>query len=166
VGVFCGVITDEDAGEIVCILDALDECQNSDISLLLKAITNLYSNGPKCCNVKFLLTSRAYGHIKREFRKLEKNFPTIHLCGENEEETKTISVEVDLVIGQRVDDIGKSFLLDEGEIQDLKHHLTLSPNRTSLWVALILEIIENLRDFELESVSKIISELPRDTNAA
>ncbi|OQV03529.1 NACHT domain-containing protein [Cladophialophora immunda] len=51
------VATDQKAGEIVCILDALDECQDSDRSQLIHALKHLSAADPKRLRLKMLLTS-------------------------------------------------------------------------------------------------------------
>ncbi|OAL17683.1 hypothetical protein AYO22_11398 [Fonsecaea multimorphosa] len=108
------VAADPNAGEIVCILDALDECQDRDRSRLIQALTELYSTN-YLSNLKFLLTSRPYGHIGREFRELENLLPSIHLRGENDDEIQKISLEIDLVIRSRVEDIGNKWSLKQYE---------------------------------------------------
>jgi hypothetical protein len=47
--------------ETVCILDALDECQDNDREQLLDNII-----GTQVSGLRFLLTSRPYDHIRRE----------------------------------------------------------------------------------------------------
>jgi hypothetical protein len=62
----------------VCVLDVLDECQSSNRSQLIDAITVTQIPG-----LKFLLTSRPYEHIRREFsRKLKAYIALIHLQGD------------------------------------------------------------------------------------
>jgi hypothetical protein len=92
------VAADQHAGEIVCILDALDECQDRDRSQLIQAVRKPDFTESNKSSLKFLLTSRPYDHIRREFREGEDRLPTIHLSGEGEDEVKQISQEIGLVI--------------------------------------------------------------------
>ena len=85
------VAADQNAGELVCILDALDECQDSDRSQLIQAVRSLYVADSNKFNLKILLTSRPYDHVRREFRELESRLPTIHLSGKDEVEVEKIS---------------------------------------------------------------------------
>ncbi|KAK6513280.1 hypothetical protein TWF506_009439 [Arthrobotrys conoides] len=97
---------DRKAGEIVCLLDAIDECEDSGRSQLAKALCKLYSTRSDF-NSKFLLTSRPYGEIRRGFHTLKiPGLPIIHLSGENKVEMKKISREIDVFIEARVESIG------------------------------------------------------------
>jgi hypothetical protein len=160
------VAVDHNAGEIVCILDALDECQDSDRSKLIRAVRNLYVADSNKFSLKFLLTSRPYGHIRREFRELENSLPTIHLSGEGEIEVEKISREIDLVIQNRVEDIGRKRSLEPDERTFLQEQLTLVPNRTYLWVSLTLDVINNISGFTKGNVRKAIGQIPQTVDDA
>lgn len=82
---------DQHAGEIICILDAIDECGDLGRSQLAHELCKVYG-GSNDFQLKFLLTSRPYGKIRRHFRPLEiPELPVIHLSGENEQEVGKIS---------------------------------------------------------------------------
>ena len=158
------VAADHNAGDIVCILDALDECQDSERSKLIRAVTNLYDS--EKLSLKFLLTSRPYDHIRREFRDLENRLPTIHLSGEDETEVKKISGEIDLVIQNRVEVICRRRSLEPDECEFLQSQLTLVPQRTYLWVSLTLDVIENIPGFTKGNVRRVISKIPQTVDDA
>src|SRR6266536_326180 len=122
------IAADQNTGEIVCILDALDECQDGDRSKLIQALRNLYVAYSSKFRLKFLLTSRGYDHIRREFWELENLLPTIHLNGEDEVEVEKISGEIALVIKKRVEDVGRKRSLEPDECTFLQKQLTLVPN--------------------------------------
>ena len=155
------VATDQEAGEIVCILDALDECQHKDQSQLIQAMKSLYMADSNKFNLKFLLTSRPYGNIRHGFWELENYLPTIHLSGEDEVEVEKISREIDLVIKKEVEDIGRKRLLNPDECTFLQEQLTLVPNRTYLWVSLTLDIIKKTPCFTKGKVRRTIREIPQ-----
>jgi len=78
---------DPRAGEVVVVLDALDECAEDERIKLIGILCYFYDNAPKDDGhqrLKFLVTSRPYWNIKREFAKLTANIPTIRLAGEEE----------------------------------------------------------------------------------
>ena len=128
--------------EIICILDALNECEDSGRHQLIDSISKVYSGTTAPSPVlKFLLTSRLYLDVKRGFQHLEHKLPTIHLSRENEEVSK-ISREIDLVIRRRVADIGTRLQLHQEE-QKVFEEVTWVPNRTYLWVHLIFDVIQN-----------------------
>lgn len=85
------VAEDENAGEIICLLDAIDECENQGRSQLTQKLCQLYA-AKRNFNLKFLLTSRPYSGIRRGFQPLKiQGLPMIHLSGESDVEMEKIS---------------------------------------------------------------------------
>ncbi|KAE8333333.1 hypothetical protein BDV39DRAFT_188408 [Aspergillus sergii] len=154
------------AGEIICILDALDECQDSDRNPLISHVKDLYLGHHKSSNLKFLITSRPYEHIGRGFRELERNSSIIHLSGESDKEAKDISHEIDLVIEKRVDDISYQRSLEKDERDMLAQQLKAVDNRTYLWVSLTLDVLENIPSFTPGNVRGVMQVLPTDVDSA
>ena len=135
---------DPDAGEIICTLDALDECTSSDRKVLLQKLCDFYrefseSEGKNTSNLKFLVTSRAYQDIEMEFNDLKYYIPMIHLSGE--EETATITIEIDLVIKAEIEKIRKKMRLDNSTIASLAAEFSKVKHRTYLWLKLVLDLI-------------------------
>ncbi|RYP53766.1 hypothetical protein DL768_001366 [Monosporascus sp. mg162] len=153
--------------EVVCILDALDECETLGRNQLIDTLSKFSSRTTTYAPaLKFLLTSRPYVDIKRRFRHLECHLPTIHLKGENEEEITKISHEIDMVIRSRVMDISRMLELGLEEQNVLVEELTLVQNRTYLWVHLVFDEIQ---DGILLTPGKIRSEvrnIPRTVSEA
>ena len=162
---FLDAVGDSDV-EIVCIIDALDECQETDRCQLIGEIRELYSTGSNTSQLKFLLTSRPYGSIRREFRELERRLPSIHLSGEDEVEVEKISHEIDLVIESRVQKIGDELDLEPAEILFLQEQLTMTPNRTYLWIHLTLDVIRNIPGFTKGNVRRTIRQIPQSVDEA
>ncbi|KAF3179225.1 hypothetical protein TWF788_007036 [Orbilia oligospora] len=160
--------TDENAGEIVCVLDAIDECEDDGRARLSQALRELYSTSTKrCSNLKFLLTSRPYGKIRQGFRPSElPESPIIHLSGESEDEMKKISLEIDIFIKAKVQDIGRQLRLRDDEEDLLLHELMRVPNRTYLWVRLTLDLIESDVNIDKSKIVKITSNLPATVDEA
>ncbi|KAM7184801.1 hypothetical protein V8F33_012800, partial [Rhypophila sp. PSN 637] len=155
-------------GEIVCIIDALDECEESGRNQLIDAISNFHSHAtPRTSILKFLLTSRRYQSITREFsRHLERKLPTIHLSGESPEERRDISREIDLVVRNRVADDGGRLGLTQEEQNVLREELTRVPNHTYLWVYLIFDIINKSTIDRAEDIRSLASTIPKTVDAA
>ncbi|KAL4939041.1 hypothetical protein BDV06DRAFT_225432 [Aspergillus oleicola] len=164
--ILLSVGSDKDAGEITCVLDALDECQENDRKQLTRALQILYSERPEKHNLKFLVTSRPYEHIRRGFQILEKRSPTIHLSGEDEDEVRKISHEIDLVIKKRVEEISNLNNLQQDECFYLQKELTSVENRTYLWVSLTLDVIENMSGFTKGNIRRAIRNLPQNVDEA
>ncbi|KAF2968399.1 hypothetical protein GQX73_g5137 [Xylaria multiplex] len=153
-------------GEIVCILDALDECEEKEQSQIAKAVCRLCEAKKNISNLKFLLTSRPYIHIQREFRILENRLPTIHLSGENEVETEKISKEIDIVIRKNVEDLGTRLQLQPKERDLLQHELTRNPNRTYLWVYLMFDVINGSIGLTKGSLRTVVHSIPETVDVA
>lgn len=103
--ILMSITASSNSGEIICVMDALDECQEDDRNQLIGAVRDLYLRSNNNSKLRFFLTSRPYGYIRREFRELENQMPTIHLSGEGQAEVEKISHEINLVIMKRVQDI-------------------------------------------------------------
>ncbi|KAL6814484.1 hypothetical protein J3E69DRAFT_375895 [Trichoderma sp. SZMC 28015] len=159
---------DERAGEILCILDAIDECEDHGRSRLAKELCKLY--GPENrwnLNLKFLVTSRPFGNIRQGFQALQiPGMPTIHLSGESDEEMKKISAEIDIYIRARVEDIGERLELNRNERHTLLEQLIRVPNRSYLWVYLILDLIENEINIDRDKILQITANTPKTVDEA
>jgi len=154
------VAKEPDAGEIVCLLDAIDECEDDGRAQLAKLLYNPHGSMDNS-NLKFLLTSRPYSGIRQDFQPLLQNTacPMIHLSGESPEETVKISREIDIFIVARVEAISARLVLAQDERDLLLQRLMRVHNRTYLWVYLTLDLIES----DYTDKSKIIeatSQLP------
>ncbi|KAI0137495.1 hypothetical protein BJ170DRAFT_648495, partial [Xylariales sp. AK1849] len=164
--ILTSIASSQDSGEIICILDALDECQESGRSRLAKALNKFYENEQSKSTLKFLLTSRPYSYIQRDFQVLKDRRPTIHLSGENPAEVKKISREIDVFIRAKVKEVGIVLQLQDEEEHVLRDELTCIPNRTYLWVYLIFDAIRNTIDTSKAGLLASIHELPRTVEAA
>lgn len=135
---------DRNAGEIVCILDAFDECGEGERVKLAQTLRRFYGieNDMKDnANLKFLVTSRSYDIIRRGFEPLNiPGLPVIHLDGESDAEVSKIAREIDVYIEDRVSRIRENLSLEPAEEQLLLEELRRVPNQTYLWVYLTLEL--------------------------
>lgn len=154
---------DKNAGEIVCLLDAIDECEDRGRSQLTQALCKLYGTR-RNFNLKFLLTSRPYGGIRRGFQSLE--LPVIHLSGESDVEMEKISREIDVFIKARAQNIGAQLKLRHDEQELLLRELLRIPNRTYLWVYLTLDLIESDIDIDKTGIVEATSHLPKTVDEA
>ncbi|KAH6867704.1 hypothetical protein B0T10DRAFT_596960 [Thelonectria olida] len=161
------VATGHKGCEIVCIFDALDECEVSGRHQFLEAVSKFYSGSATTRPaLKFLLTSRPYLDINRRFYLLERELPMIHLSGENEEEVDKISREIDFVVGRRVAEVGGMLGLHQAERDVLQEELTLAPNRTYLWVHLIFDIIIGSIIDRAQDIRAIVKTIPKTVDEA
>ena len=160
------VAKDENAGEIICLLDALDECEDQERSLLAQKLCQLYGTERKF-NLKFLITSRPYGGIRYGFQPLDiPELPMVHLSGESEVEIEKISQEINVLIEAKVQDIGARLRLTDDEQVLLLRQLMRVPHRTYLWVHLTLDLIENDIYIDKSGIVKATSQLPQSVHEA
>ncbi|KAF3179855.1 hypothetical protein TWF788_006859 [Orbilia oligospora] len=151
--------------EIVCLLDAIDECESSGRIQLVKELRKL--DGPRgpAPNLKFLLISRPYSEIRHGL--IGPRQPrVIHLSGESEEESEKISREIDIYIKARVEDIGTQHQLESEDEEILLKTLMSIPNRTYLWVYLTLDLIETDIYTDNIGISEAITRVSRTVNEA
>ncbi|KAF2790688.1 hypothetical protein K505DRAFT_351801 [Melanomma pulvis-pyrius CBS 109.77] len=168
-GVLIKAASDPKAGEVVCILDALDECEGSGQKEIITALNNYYTNDFKQTpsKLKFLVTSRPYLDIERQFNQLTGNIPTVRLRGE--EESEEISNEINHVIKWSVQKLGSELSLTKEEQSTLQEELLRMTHRTYLWLKLILDVIRNeigptkkrLREIAYEAILSKVSDKKR-----
>jgi ankyrin repeat protein len=150
--------------ETVCILDALDECQDEDRTQLLDGII-----GTRVSSLRFLLTSRPYDHIRREVSyRLENEISEIHLRGDSEETGNAIQTEIQHVVNSRTAAIAKAFRLKPDEHELMREQLNSVPNRTYLWITLVFDgLMKTKKSFiTRKDIMDLTKSLPQDINDA
>ena len=162
--IFIKAVEDSSQAETVCVLDALDECQERSRKALIDKLVQLYRRENVIDDrrplVKFLVTSRPEFSIIREFGDLTE----VRLRGE--EESELISQEIDLVIQKRIQDIGKSINLSPSQQSSLQNNLTSIPQRTYLWLHLTFDAIEKKLLLTGKDIAAIVSVIPKDVDQA
>ncbi|KAJ5675598.1 hypothetical protein N7462_008495 [Penicillium macrosclerotiorum] len=129
-----------DANEIICVLDALDECNERSRLEIIKTIKEFYcgSQASSKAKLKFLITSRPYDDIEYSFKGFRKFVAYLRLDGD--EKSKEIGREIDLVIDARVNSVTDGF--SDKDRQRITDRLKSMENRTYLWLYLIFDVIE------------------------
>lgn len=151
-------------GQIICVLDALDECTSQ--SRLATTLAQFYKRDRVASTLKFLVTSRPYLRIKREFQDLKESQPTIHLSGESQEEVDKIEQEISIVISQRTETLCKMLQLGMEEKQILQTELAAIHHRTYLWVHLVFAALEDAILLNREDLRASIRNLPQTVEDA
>ncbi|KAM0813708.1 hypothetical protein AB5N19_13707 [Seiridium cardinale] len=162
--ILIGATKNHNHGDIICILDALDECV--DQTRLAKALTQHYSKGKGISTLKFLVTSRPYLRIHQDFSIIERDHPTIHLRGEGPEEINKIADEISITINQRIEELCERLQLSIHEKQILQEELATVENRTYLWVHLVFPVIETAVFLSKSDLLASIRNLPRTVEEA
>ncbi|KAI4149545.1 MAG: hypothetical protein LQ340_004584, partial [Diploschistes diacapsis] len=164
--ILANVAHDVEVGQIIFVLDALDECTRSDLQQLLRMIEHQFSTGSSGIGkVKYLLTSRPYEQIMSGFTRLMDSFPSIRIPGE--EASSRIGEEVNRVIVFRLKRLAKEKNLDVSIKHHLQQCLTRVPNRTYLWVHLVFDYLESrVLKKTPKGIEDSIAKLPETVNQA
>ena len=155
---------------VVCVLDALDECEEHGRRQLINSLKSFYSTAQRLSgqvatithgnvagasrvpeyqdqatsdrfpNLKILVTSRPYGDIERAFY-IKKQSPVLRLNGEDESET--IQREINIFIQSQILDLREEIELTDIVATALQKKLTKTGGTTYLWVYVILNIFRN-----------------------
>jgi ankyrin repeat protein/Cdc6-like AAA superfamily ATPase len=157
---------DSQAGSVIVVLDALDECAESEFEDLMRNIENQSRNSYLShSKLRYLLTSRPYEQIVERFQRLLKSFPRIHIPGE--EESGTISQEVNRVINYRVEQLAEEKGLANNIKADLADALLRIEHRTYLWVHLVFNYLKSEGFKETKKgIQSAMKSLPTSVNEA
>ena len=153
---------DPEAGEIVCILDALDECEHNEREELIRELVSFFSRTEARRNfsfpLKFLVTSRHYGDIEGNFEPLFEVSTFVRFDGNDK--SHVIAEEINLVIDAKIPEIAKHFTAEQRE--SIRKRLKEMDNRTYLWLFLTIDIIKGSRSqySKKSSIDKLLLNLP------
>ncbi|KAL7815157.1 hypothetical protein V8C26DRAFT_402587 [Trichoderma gracile] len=161
------VVSKETFTSTVCILDALDECQEKDQSKLIDILTSFYNRSHSVTRrnpLKFMVTSRHYIEVQVRFRPATRTFPQIHIRGE--EENEKIHEEINLIVKIRVEELGQDIGLSIETRKRLEQQLLQMEHRTYLWLHLAMEDIRTMFHYSLQPEQEIIQLIPVSVDAA
>ena len=155
---------DSKAGEIICILDALDECEENARNQLVEKLVRFFSSsqGGTCQNpslkLKFLVTSRPYDDLEQKFQRLSDVSTYMRLDGD--EKSWEIGQEINLVIDAKVPHITGGF--NDEDRARISNRLKKMDNRTYLWLFLTIDVIEKSpsRFRRKSDLDSLLSNLP------
>ncbi|CAI7665531.1 unnamed protein product [Penicillium glandicola] len=159
--------SDPKAGEIVCILDGLDECAEKGRYQIIDVLSVFYKQSipdDGSSRLKFLITSRPYYDIQRRFAELTHNFPTIRLAGE--EESEAIGREIDKVIKWKLSKLALELRLNATEQATLETELLSMTHRTYLWATLVFDIFYRTIRPTSRKLKDIVRSLPPTVDKA
>ncbi|KAF8532865.1 hypothetical protein BDD12DRAFT_901378 [Trichophaea hybrida] len=160
--IFTAATTDPECGNVICIIDGLDECEKSTRDKLIHYLFQVFTPpGPIGCNsnevfLKVIITSRPYVLIERRFRSL----PEIRLKAEDE--TVAISSDIERVVDANIKELGIMLDLPEDVHLNLRHNLIQGADRTFLRVSLILNIPKDTAEALQNEFHKMLNNLPSD----
>ncbi|EFX04858.1 ankyrin repeat-containing protein [Grosmannia clavigera kw1407] len=154
-----------EAGQIICVLDALDECEIQSRNELIGELKRFYCEQrelAKSSTLMFLITSRPYADLEFAFLKFNT---TTYLRFDGDEKSADIGKEISLVIDERVNTVAASF--SEKHRLELADHLKSMENRTYLWLHLVFSIIEGNFSYSRPlDIKKLLSQIPPEVSGA
>ncbi|KAI9672821.1 MAG: hypothetical protein M1831_000257 [Alyxoria varia] len=158
---------DPSAGDIICLLDALDECDGEERKPLIEKLGQLHSNSTESrIKLKFLVTSRPYHDIASTFYRGIDDLSSINLQGEYESDT--ISKEIGLVIDHEVPKIARArrYRLEPEVVSALIDKLKSMPHQTYLWLHLIFDLIRKSLESSRIRLEKLVDKIPSTVDDA
>lgn len=93
----------DEVGEIICLIDALDECKVDDCKEFLDCIVRFYTNdsqGKPLPRLKLLITGRLYDNISRKLQTLSTKHYSYF---DNNDPSRYIRKDINLVIQARAE---------------------------------------------------------------
>ena len=164
--IFLRATEDPEAGSVVCILDALDECGEKTRTALLGDVGVLFSNSQANLTVKFIITSRPYATVGDTLWESYLNVSSVRLIGEDVHEVSIIQQEISLVIDKKVErsrEKRRQWNRCDEAHHAISNQMARIENRTYLWVSFIFaELDKNARstkNTQLQVIEAIPSSL-------
>ncbi|TEA16817.1 Thioredoxin [Colletotrichum sidae] len=146
--------------EIICVVDALDECGETSrdrfIDLLVKTYPQMVGSRKILGKLKIIVTSRPWPAIESRFQYLS----CIRLRGENE--SLSLSKDIEKMVNAKVSKLEKAGVLTAEASVTLQATLSQKADGTFLWAALVLETISRLPSRKLSAIKSSLEVIPDD----
>lgn len=157
--------TDTRAGQVFCVLDALDECREQDRQRLIAFLCQFHSPTTSARSktgsaLKFVVTSRPYADQEQRFSQI----PEIRLRGEDHNDE--LRKEISLVIEHRLQELKAEIQLSDSTWQRVKTKLLGMEHRTYLWFYLAIEDIRRTYRYSLRPEEEVIELIPTSVDDA
>lgn len=158
-------VADDEAGRVIFVLDALDECEEDDRKKLTDRLQKYFQLNPKARGkLSVFLTSRPYEDVLSGFNKLSKFCPHLRIPGEHE--SAKIAEETNAVIVHRIQGLEQKKDLKEGSLDFLKQRLLQIEHRTYLWLYLVFSRLENEKLTDKSFQKNVIDNVPANFDDA
>ncbi|PMD29581.1 hypothetical protein L207DRAFT_445284, partial [Hyaloscypha variabilis F] len=153
-GVFLEILKDPDTGEVYCVVDALDECEENSRFIFLTHFKQLFGASQereKKIPVKFIVTSRPEKDIEKSLSGTSPAIQKLQI------DSGRINDDLSRFIDSRVDEISKQKAYSSKLAQTVKDALMAKAGGTFLYTSLALDDISEA--YAYETVKKL-HELP------
>lgn len=162
-GIFITSVENSGLETVACIIDGLDECEETTRGLLISSLTSYYSSsraGIQCqTSLKFIVTSRPLPSIENGFFEVR----TVRLKAEDE--TRAITGDITLAIRERLDKLQSVRRISGTIRKKLENHLICNADRTFLWASLTIEMLEKSTKASESAFDEILENLPKSLDA-
>lgn len=159
---------DPEAGQIICVIDALDECEKKSRHAMIEKLTGFFRRQQRdeSSNLTFLITSRPYDDIEGKLRPLLNMSTYVRLDGDDDQRSQHISQDINLVIDAKVQHLAEG--LDPNKRTRIADRLKGMNNRTYLWLFLTFDIIEANHSLysKASNIDSLLSDLPEEVSEA
>ena len=154
--IFDGIVKDPEAGEVFCLVDALDECEKESRQLFLTHFTNLFCSAEsKKGAFKFLVTSRREIDIEESFSAASPAIQNLQV------DSGKVNDDLSKFIDFKVDKLSKKKRYQP--MQDrIKSALTEKAGGIFLYVSLVLQDLETVTISR--NIKKKLENLPLGLN--
>lgn len=162
----------ESSEDIICVFDALDECDPQDCPELIGNIKGILESRKMVreskAGVRFLITTRGYPRLLHQFKTYTSGL--IHLDGDGKHEKDAIEKEISLVLDYKLEQLSKTKSLDQQPERKAAIEKALksksSQQRTYLWLNLVFDIMERIPWKSDSDWKKVIMSPPQTVNDA
>jgi ankyrin repeat protein len=137
------------------VIDAMDECQETETETFLTLLLSLLEPGAiKEKTLKIFLTSRPYDSISRTLYR--DHIKKIHIHRE------MVLPDIEKVLSKQLEDIQRQFSLSSTEIQELKGRLAQKSDGMFMWAVLAMKELGRSALFAtFGSLEDLINDLPQ-----
>jgi ankyrin repeat protein len=157
--VLCRACSSIPRREVICIVDALDECSEESRNRLIRMMMSTFSapDAKKTVGcLKVLVTSRPLLEIEAQFESDNINRLRV------EDETLTVAQDVARVIEHRLHGLKSKRILTPETCEVVERMLKEKADGTFLWISLVLESIVYLPSRKLKTVKQTLNAIPKD----
>jgi len=154
--------TDMTSGNVICVIDGLDECEESSRNMFMRELAKFYNKSAgqrKTSFLKFIISSRPYLSIQDKFHDM----PTIRLKAEDE--VASTRGDIERVVKAKIKAFGVKRGLSKDVQSELIERLITNADQTFLWVSLILKMIEDSVKASKAALEQIINTIPGTLDA-
>ena len=169
---FTKIYQDPDRDELVCVVDALDECDPSQKTVFMSRLAEMISDQDcKPVKAKFLVTSRPDRSLRNTLFDVfgSTPFDLLQINGDNRHETNTLVKEINLVIGDNIARFKRTRValsIHDNIHEELQKRIFEVENRTYLWVSIVFQDLQAKAGSSKEDVLLTLRTLPTKVETA